>query len=68
MNTVSIACPNCHQGTITLEPRMLLLGMMFTCPVCASGLSLNNQQSAKVLQDGLDHLDQLKQQALAKPG
>ncbi|MDP5136440.1 hypothetical protein ORJ04_10835 [Rheinheimera baltica] len=67
MNTVTIQCPHCHQGSIALEPRLLLQGAIFTCSLCGSGLSVANETSTQLLEQSLDKLEQIKQHAHAKP-
>ena len=66
MTAITIQCPQCRQGNITLEPRALLHGAIFTCSLCGSGLSLANEQSNQLLESSLNKLEQLKQQENCK--
>lgn len=60
MITVTIACPACGQGQITLQPNLLLLGTSFACGQYHSALSITNQHSSTVLAKSLSALDKLK--------
>lgn len=58
--TMTLQCPNegCR-GEINIDPKALLMGARFTCPVCGSVIGMS-KDSNKVPQKALDKLRELK--------
>ena len=58
---VEVQCPACGDGTIRLDPGMLLQGASFACDACQAAVSVADAGRG-ALDHGLTEFNKLKQQ------
>jgi len=61
---VEINCPSCGEGSIRLEPELLLEGASFACDHCHASVAVA-QESQSALKGGLAEFHKLRRQVSA---
>jgi len=57
---VKIACPSCGEGSIPLEPELLVQGVSFSCDACGAKVAAT-ENGQRELKEGLKDYKQMQE-------